>query len=185
MTGAPNYRLPRQKRDRASFVRALRAERMQLITRLQNQDPLSAYRHNYKLVLLKLGRFIACEMCWTGRPGLRQRFKVTNDRISNTDQPAEEARAQKKLSRKMARRDVGRSRLGRSFIAHFMCLVPLQCKHLFGSETLRPAFVMTNIYECLRRFCDYRAQRTTRSDREQDHHRRTPREQWSFDFGRR
>ena len=103
MTGAPNYRLPRQKRDRASFVRALRAERMQLITRLQNQDALSAHRHNHKLVLLKLGRFIACEMCWAGRPSLRQRFKIANDWISDADQPAEKTRAQKKIE-KMATR---------------------------------------------------------------------------------
>ena len=83
---------------------------MQLVIRLQNQHALSAHRHNHKLVLLKLGRFIACEMCWAGRPGLRQRFKVTNDRISNTDQPAEEARAQKKIEKMAARRY--RSRLG-------------------------------------------------------------------------
>ncbi len=117
MTGAPNYRLPRQKRDRASFVRAFRAERMQLITRLQNQDALSAYRHNHELVLLELGGFIACEMRWAGRPGLRQRFKVTNDRISNTDQPAEEARAQRR-SRKW-RRDVAGAVSARSFMPDF------------------------------------------------------------------
>lgn len=86
---------------------------MQLITRLQNQYALSAHRDNHKLVLLKLGRFISREMCWAGRPGLRQRFKVTNDWVSNTDQPAEEARPQKKIE-KMAARCCG-SRLG-SFI---------------------------------------------------------------------
>src|SRR6187401_196133 len=86
---------------------------MQLVTSLQNQDALSAHRNNHELVLLKLGRFIACEMCWAGRPGLRQRFKVTNDGIRNTNQPTEEARAQKKVE-EMAARGC-RSRLG-SFV---------------------------------------------------------------------
>ena len=72
---------------------AFRAERMQLITRLQDQHSLPAYWNDDELVLLQFGGFIARQMRRAGRPGLRQRFKVTNDRISNTDQPAEEARA--------------------------------------------------------------------------------------------
>jgi hypothetical protein len=66
---------------------------MQLISRLQDQHPLPAYWNNDELVLLEFGSFVARQTRWAGRPGLRQRFKVTNDRISNTDQPAEEARA--------------------------------------------------------------------------------------------
>src|SRR6478672_12095605 len=131
---------------------------MQLVTSLQNQDALSAHRDNHKLVLLKLGRFIACEMCWAGRPGLRQRFKVTNDRISNTDQPAEEARPQKKVEEMAARRY--RSRLG-SFVhaRFFYALAPPSASICSWRDVLRPAFSTTNIYECLRRLCDYRAQR--------------------------
>ncbi len=158
---------------------------MQLVIRLQNQHALSAHRNNHKLVLLKLGRFIACEMCWASRPGLRQRFKVTNDRISNTDQPAEDARAQKKVEEMPARRC--RSRLG-SFIHRrfFYALVPPSASICSWRDVLRPAFAMTNIYECLRRLCDYRAQRARRGrDRGQDRHRQTPRERWSFDFRRR
>ena len=96
---------------------------MQLITRLQDQHPLPAYRNNDELVLLEFGSFVARQMRWASRPGLRQRFKVTNDRISNTDQPAEEARAQKKIEKMAARRY--RSRLG-SFIHRpfFYALVP-------------------------------------------------------------
>jgi hypothetical protein len=107
---------------------------MQLVTRLQNQDALSAHRDNYKLVLLKLGRFIAREMCWAGRPGLRQRFKVTNDRISNTDHPAEEARPQKKIEEMATRRC--RSRL-RSFIhaRFFYAFVTPGASICSGSET--------------------------------------------------
>src|SRR5215208_7261068 len=107
---------------------------MQLITRLQNQDALSAHRDNHKLVLLKLGRFIACEMCWASRPGLRQRLKVTNDRISNADQPAEEARAQKKVEEMATRRC--RSRLG-SFIhaRFFYAFVTPTASICSGSET--------------------------------------------------
>ena len=66
---------------------------MQLIARLQNQHALPAYWNDDKLVLLEFGGFITRKMRWTSRPGLRQRFKVTNDRISNTHEPAEEARA--------------------------------------------------------------------------------------------
>src|SRR6187551_1624510 len=90
---------------------------MQLVTSLQNQDALSAHRNNHKLVLLKLGRLIACEMCWAGRPGLRQRLKVTNDGISNADQPPKKARAQKKIE-EMATRCC-RSRLGSFIHARF------------------------------------------------------------------
>ena len=159
---------------------------MQLITRLQNQHPLPAYRNNDELVLLEFGGFIARQMRWPGRPGLRQRFKVTNDRISNTDQPAEEARAQKKVEEMAARRC--RSRLG-SFIHRpiFLCVNCTRCKHLFAwRDVLRPAYVMTNIDECLRRLCGYRAQRARLDpDRGQDHHRQTPPGRWSFDFRQR
>ena len=67
---------------------------MQLIARLQNQHPLPAYRNDNELVLLEFGGFIARQMRWAGRPRLRQRFQVSNDWVSNTDQPAEKARAQ-------------------------------------------------------------------------------------------
>lgn len=96
---------------------------MQLITRLQDQHPLPAHRNNDELVLLEFGSFIARQMRRAGRPCLRQWFKVTDDRINNTDQPAEEARAQKKIEKMAARRY--RSRLG-SFIhcPFFYALVP-------------------------------------------------------------
>ena len=97
MAWTPNDGLPGQKSYCASFVRAFRTERMQLISRLQNQHPLPAYRNDDELVLLEFGRFIARQMRWAGRTCLRQRFKVTNDRISNTDQPTEEACAQKNV----------------------------------------------------------------------------------------
>jgi hypothetical protein len=86
---------------------------MQLITRLQDQHPLPAYRNDDELLLLEFGGFIARQMRWPGRPCLWQRFKVTDDRISNTHQPTEEARAQKNVEEMAAR--CCRSRLG-SFI---------------------------------------------------------------------
>jgi hypothetical protein len=90
---------------------------MQLITRLQDQHPLPAYRNNDELVLLEFGSFIARQMRWPGRPCLWQRFKVTDDRISNTHQPAEEARAQQKVEEMAARRYL--SRLGSFIHARF------------------------------------------------------------------
>ena len=90
---------------------------MQLITRLQDQHPLPAYRNNDELVLLEFGGFIARQMRWPGRPCLRQWFKITNDGISNTDQPAEEARAQQKVEEMAAR--CCRSRLGSFIHARF------------------------------------------------------------------
>ena len=107
---------------------------MQLITRLQDQHPLPAYRNNDELVLLEFGSFVARQMRWAGRPGLRQRFKVTNDRISNTDQPAEEARAQKNVEEMAAR--CCRSRLG-SFIhgRFFYALVAPSASICSGRET--------------------------------------------------
>ena len=98
-------------------MRALRAERMQLITRLQDQHPLPAYRNDDELVLLEFGGFIARQMRWPGRPCLRQWFKVTDDRISNTHQPAEEARSQKNVEEMAAR--CCRSRLGSFIHARF------------------------------------------------------------------
>ena len=76
---------------------------MQLIARLQDEHSLPAYRNDNELVLLQFGGFIARQMRRAGRSGLWQRFKITNDRISNTDQPAEEARAQKKVEEMAAR----------------------------------------------------------------------------------
>ena len=107
---------------------------MQLITRLQDQHTLPAYRNNDELVLLEFGSFIARQMRWTGRPGLRQWFKVTDDRISNTHQPAEEARAQQKVEEMAAR--CCRSRLG-SFIhaRFFYAFVTPSASICSGSET--------------------------------------------------
>jgi hypothetical protein len=99
MTWAPNHGLPGQKRNGAPFVRALCAERMQLIAGLQNQHALSAYRNDHKLVLLKLGYFIARQMRRPGRPGLWQRFEITNDWVRNADEPTEKARSQKKIEK--------------------------------------------------------------------------------------
>jgi len=77
---------------------------MQLIARLQNQHALPAYWNDDKLVLLEFGGFIARQMRWAGRASLRQRFKISNDRISNTHKPTEEARAQKNVEEMPARR---------------------------------------------------------------------------------
>jgi hypothetical protein len=82
-------------------VCALRAERVQLIGRLQNYHALPAHRNDDKFILLELGRLIASQTSRSSRPGLRQRLEVTNDRVSNADQPTEEARAQKEI-KKMA-----------------------------------------------------------------------------------
>lgn len=104
MTRAPNHRLAGQKRDRASFVRALRTEGMQLIAGLQHQYALPAYRNDNELILLQLRSFIARQMCWTGRSRLGKRFKVTDDRIRNAHEPCEEARAQNNVEEMAARR---------------------------------------------------------------------------------
>jgi len=104
MAGTPNYGLPRQKRDRAPFVGALCAERVQLIASLQNQHALPAHRNDDKLILLQFGRFIASQPRRSGRPGLRQRFEITNDWISDAGQPTNEARAQKKIEKMATRR---------------------------------------------------------------------------------
>jgi hypothetical protein len=52
-------------------MRALRAERVQLIGRLQNDHALSAHWNDDKLVLLEFGRFIARQMRGPGRSCLR------------------------------------------------------------------------------------------------------------------
>jgi hypothetical protein len=85
-------------------MRALCAERMQLIARLQNQHALATHRNDHKLILLQFGGFIASQMRRPGRPGLRQRFKIANDWISDADQPAEQARAQNKIEKMATRR---------------------------------------------------------------------------------
>ena len=90
---------------------------MQLITGLQNQHPLTAYRNDNELILLEFRSFIARQTRWAGRPRLRQWFQITNDWVSNTDQPAEEARAQKCVEEVTAR--CCRSRLGSFIHARF------------------------------------------------------------------
>lgn len=85
---------------------------MQLIARLQNQHALSAYRDDDKLVLLEFGRFIARQSRRPGRAGLRQRFQITNDWVSNADQPTEKARAQNQIE-KMTTRCCRRRRIAR------------------------------------------------------------------------
>jgi hypothetical protein len=109
VTWTPNHGLTRQKRDGAPFVRALRAERVQLILRLQNDDALAAHRDDDKFVLLELGRLIARQARRPCGTRLRQRFEITNDRVSNTGQPAKQACAQKKIEKMAARR----ARIGR------------------------------------------------------------------------
>ncbi len=103
MTWAPNHGLPGQKRNGAPFMRALRAERMQLIAGLQNQHALPAHWSDDKLVLLEFGDFIARQTRRPRSPGLRQRLEIANNWISDADQPAEEARAQKKIEKMTAR----------------------------------------------------------------------------------
>jgi hypothetical protein len=75
---------------------------MQLIAGLQDQHALPAHRNDDKLVLLELGCFIARQMRWSGRAGLRERFEVTNNWIRNADQPTEKARAQNKIEKMTA-----------------------------------------------------------------------------------
>ena len=103
MAWAPNYGLPRQKRHCASFMRAFRAECVQLILGLQNQHPLPTHRHDDKLVLLQFGRFVSSQPRRPRRAGLRQRFEITNDWISDAHQPAEEAHAQENVEKMAAR----------------------------------------------------------------------------------
>ena len=170
-------------------MRALRAERVQLIARLQNDHALTAHRDDDKLVLLEFGRFIASQMRRPRRPGLRQRFKITNDWVSDADQPAEEARAQKKIEEMAARRYRSRGS-PRSFIARFFysppnlfqVFTPVQAFVRWREQELRPAIaVTTNIYECLRRLCDYRARRAQPNPgRAQDLRPRTRQPRWSF-----
>ena len=50
---------PGMKRDGATFVRALGAERVELIFRLDNDHALAADRHDDELILLQFGGFIA------------------------------------------------------------------------------------------------------------------------------
>jgi len=114
-------------------MRALRTERVQLIARLQNQHTLAAYRNDYELILLEFRRFIAGQMRWAGRPRLWQRFQVANDWVSNTDQPAEEARAQENVEKMTAR--CCQSRLG-SFThdRFFYPLVPRSARICSGGQ---------------------------------------------------
>lgn len=180
---------------------------MQLIAGLQHQYALPAYRNDNELILLELGRFIARQTRWPGRSRLRKRFKVADDRIRNAHKPCEEARAQNNVE-EMAARSWLRSRVAchnrrtiMNNFARYDCaflrkiqpprtIGPLQIflsvnqtrfKHLFGwRKLLRPAFVMTDICECLRRLCGYRAQREPPDrDRERGRPRRRPREHWS------
>jgi len=72
---------------------------MQLIAGLQNEHALPAHGDDDKLVLFQFGRFIARQMRRSCGPGLRQRFEITNDWISDTDQPTEKARTQKKIEK--------------------------------------------------------------------------------------
>ena len=92
-------------------MRALRAERVQLIARLQNQHPLAAHRYDNKLVLLEFGCFVARQMRRSRRPGLGQRFEITNDWVCDADQPTEKTRAQDQIEKMATRR--GRSRIAR------------------------------------------------------------------------
>jgi hypothetical protein len=93
MTRAPNYGLAWQKRNGASFVRALRAERVYLIGGLQNDHALTAYWDDDKLILFEFGCFIASQSCRSCGTCLRQRFQITYDRVNDADQPTEKARA--------------------------------------------------------------------------------------------
>ena len=111
VTGTPDDRLRRQECDGASFVCALRAERMQLIASLKNQNALSAHRDDHKLILLEFGCFIARQSRRSRWTSLRQRFQITNNGIGNADQPTEKARTQNKIE-KMP------SRCGRRGLAH-------------------------------------------------------------------
>ena len=183
MTRAPNYRLPRQKRYCASFVRALGTERMQLIAGLQHHHALPAYWNDHKLILLKLGSFVARQTRWSGRPCLRKRFKVTDDRIGNAHKPAEEARAQENVEEMAARGWL--SRLGSFVHARFFYPFVTSGSSICSDdrEGLSSGLVKINICECLRPLCGYRAQREPPDrDRGQGRLRRKLREHWSSDF---
>lgn len=110
---------------------ALRAERVQLIGRLQNYHALPAHRNDDKFILLELGRLIAGQMRWPRRPGLWQRFEVTNDWVNDTDQPAKQARTQEKIQKMAARRRC-RSRPGQS----------VHCRFLYAPEKTGSSFIL-------------------------------------------
>ena len=88
MTGAPDNRLARLKRNRATFMGAFRAEGEELIARLKNNDALPAHRDDDEFLFLELGRIFARQSRRPGRAGLRQRLEITNDRISNGSRPS-------------------------------------------------------------------------------------------------
>ena len=105
MARTPDDRLAWQVTNRATFVRALGAEGQQfLILRLQNDYALPAHRDDDKFILLELGSLFAGQTRWSRGPGLRQRLEITNHRISDTGQPAEDGRAQQKIQKVTARR---------------------------------------------------------------------------------
>jgi hypothetical protein len=163
VAGAPNDGLPRQKRDRASFMRALRAERVQFIAGLQNQYALPAHRNDDKLVLLQFGRFITSQSRRSGRTGLWQRLEITNDWISNADQPREDACAQKKIE-KMATR---RCRTSPGLFVHcrffYVLAMPGSSICFPWATHARPAFVTTNTCEPQPRLCGCHARRARRT----------------------
>jgi hypothetical protein len=114
VTGTPNHRLARQKRHCASFMGALRGKCVQLIPGLQDQNALATHRDDDELVLLELCYFIAGQMRRSSRPGLRERFEITNYRVRDADQPTDQTRAQQQIEKTAARRCCCRSGPGQS-----------------------------------------------------------------------
>ena len=94
VTRTPDDGLARLISHRATFMRALGAEREQLLVRrLQHDDALAAHRDDDELVLLELAGLFASEMRGPGRAGLWQWLEITNDRVGEANEPAERARA--------------------------------------------------------------------------------------------
>lgn len=104
VTGAPENRLRRLIRDRATLVGALGAESVQLILRLQNDHPLAAHRDDDEFILLKFRCFISRQTRRSGRSGLRQRLQITNNWICNARDPTKQTRTQENIDKMAARR---------------------------------------------------------------------------------
>ena len=140
---------------------------MQLIASLKNQNALSAHRDDHKLILLEFGCFIARQSRRSRWTSLRQRFEITNDWISDADQPAEEARAQKEIEKMAARYCRNRPGL---FVHRETSIREQRLLQVFVSASERGDVAKqrfkneriggtTNTDECPRRLCDYHAPR--------------------------
>lgn len=114
VTRAPDHGLPGEIGHGTAFMRALGANGVELILRLEDNDALAADRDDNKFVLLKFPDFLTRQVCRPSRPGLGQRFEITNDWIGDAGDPAEQAQAQKQVKKTTTRCCLGR------FLSHFI-----------------------------------------------------------------